>query len=404
MINLNKRGFTLIELLAVITLIGILMLLAIPSVSSIVENFRTDTFVTNAKTYANAAKKLWTSDGLYCGSEPKLSSTVVDGDYYILIDTTDETLFPLLESGGKSPWGNRDVKGYIRIKRSEDGKKTKYYVALTDGIHAIYDDKDNPVEVDLIKGQDVIRDITADVDKLKNIQTVPFERGKYTTCSEESLTWTGVPIKVINGSGTEVGNEICIEDECFYVISSNENNVTMLAKYNLYVAGEYLNTGYSAYGELATGKQDSTMNGYDGDYPYKGTVPFSSSNYWHNASISYPSFVYNSNSNVYQYVENYKNYLLSLGVNISDARLISKNELIALGCSFRTDFVNYGICGRSAPSWVYSSSYWTGNADDYQHILHITYRNYFISSSARYRANGVAGVRPVIVIPKSEIA
>ena len=174
MINLNKRGFTLIELLAVITLIGILMLLAIPSVSSIVENFRTDSFVTNAKTYANAAKKLWTSDGLYCGSEPKLSSTVVDGDYYILIDTTDETLFPLLESGGKSPWGNRDVKGYIRIKRSEDGKKTKYYVALTDGIHAIYDDKDNPVEVDLIKGQDVIRDITADVDKLKNIQTVPF--------------------------------------------------------------------------------------------------------------------------------------------------------------------------------------------------------------------------------------
>ena len=69
--NKLKKGFTLIELLAVITLIGILMLLAIPSVSSIIEKFRTDTFVTNAKSYANAAKKLWTSDGLYCGSEPK---------------------------------------------------------------------------------------------------------------------------------------------------------------------------------------------------------------------------------------------------------------------------------------------------------------------------------------------
>ena len=129
--KLNKKGFTLIELLAVITIIGILMLLAIPSVSLIIENSRSDTFVTNAKTYANAAKKLWTSDSLYCGSEPKLSSAVVDGDYYILIDTTDETIFPLLESGGKSPWGNRDVKGYVRIKKSDDGKKTKYYVALS---------------------------------------------------------------------------------------------------------------------------------------------------------------------------------------------------------------------------------------------------------------------------------
>ena len=89
---------------------------------------------------------------------------------------------------------------------------------------------------------------------------------------------------------------------------------------------------------------------------------------------------------------------------IPKAKAFAVSFLVALGCSFRTDFVNYGICGRSAPSWVYSSSYWTGNADDYQHILHITYRNYFISSSARYRANGVAGVRPVIVIPKSEIA
>ena len=189
--KLNKKGFTLIELLAVITMIAILMLLAIPSVSSIIENSRSDTFVTNAKTYANAAKKLWTSDSLYCGSEPKLSSAVVDGDYYILIDTADETIFPLLESGGRSPWGNRDVKGYVRISKSDDGKKTKYYVALTDGIHAIYDDIFNPIQSDQLVRKDVVRDITSETKKLKKIQETPFETGKYTTCSEESLTWTG---------------------------------------------------------------------------------------------------------------------------------------------------------------------------------------------------------------------
>ena len=395
MINLNKRGFTLIELLAVITLIGILMLLAIPSVSSIIEKFRTDTFVTNAKSYANAAKKLWTSDGLYCGSEPKLSSTVVDGDYYILIDTTDDTIFPLLESGGLSPWGNKDVKGYVRIKRSEDGNKTKYYVALTDGIHAIYDDKDNPVEVDLIKGQDVIRDITDDVDKLKNIQTIPFERGKYTTCSEESLTWTRTPIKVINGSGTEVGNEICIENECFYVISSDENNITMLAKYNLYVGGEKRGSNYYPYGSEATGIQDENMKEetIDGVVYDRGVTKFANTDYWRTATSTY---VYNSNSFLYPYVENYKNYLISLGLTVNNARLITYEELITLGCT-----TGSWRC-TSAPSWVYSTSYWTGSSHyvGAYSLFRVNVRGYFPGS---FSVSFTDGVRPVIVIPKSVV-
>ena len=393
MINLNKRGFTLIELLAVITLIGILMLLAIPSVSSIVENFRTDTFVTNAKTYANAAKKLWTSDGLYCGSEPKLSSTVVDGDYYILIDTTDETLFPLLESGGKSPWGNRDVKGYIRIKRSEDGKKTKYYVALTDGIHAIYDDKDNPVEVDLIKGQDVIRDITADVDKLKKIQIVPFKKGKYTTCSEESLTWTGTPVEVLNGSGTEVGNEICINGECFYVISSNSDTVTLFSKYLLFVGGTWRNgIGYREYGAEATGIQNSELNGYFHSGMAKGIVKFSYSKYWSDGVNYVSGYKYNSNSNVYQYVENYKSYLNNFGLSINEARLISREEYNDLR-------VNYGN-----PDWLYTVNYWTGSVNGSM-IWTINNSPYIMGLHSTTDTNIAEGygVRPVIVVPRSEI-
>ena len=393
MINLNKRGFTLIELLAVITLIGILMLLAIPSVSSIVENFRTDTFVTNAKTYANAAKKLWTSDGLYCGSEPKLSSTVVDGDYYILIDTTDDTIFPLLESGGLSPWGNKDVKGYVRIKRSEDGKKTKYYVALTDGTHAIYDDKDNPVEVDLIKGQDGIRDITADVDKLKKIQTVPFERGKYTTCSEESATWTGTPVEVLNGSGTEVGNEICINGECFYVISSNSDTVTLFSKYLLFVGGTWRNgIGYREYGAEATGIQNSELNGYFHSGMAKGIVKFSYSKYWSDGVNYVSGYKYNSNSNVYQYVENYKSYLNNFGLSINEARLISREEYNDLR-------VNYGN-----PDWLYTVNYWTGSVNGSM-IWTINNSPYIMGLHSTTDTNIAEGygVRPVIVVPRSEI-
>lgn len=42
---MNKKGFTLIELLAVITIMGILMMVAIPSVSRTIEKSRQDTFV-----------------------------------------------------------------------------------------------------------------------------------------------------------------------------------------------------------------------------------------------------------------------------------------------------------------------------------------------------------------------
>ena len=153
--KINSKGFTLVELLAVIVIMGILMMVAIPAVTRTIENSRKDTFIDIAKSYANAATTLWTADGLSCGAENTVSSAVDAGDYYIKIDTENAASAPvLLDKGGKSSWGNRDVKGYVRVNISnvpgkdtnsdgipdtEPRRVTKFYVALTDGTHGVAD-------------------------------------------------------------------------------------------------------------------------------------------------------------------------------------------------------------------------------------------------------------------------
>ena len=148
--KLNRKGVTLIELLAVIVIMGILMMVAIPAMTRYIENSRKDTFLSTAKEYVNAARNMWASDSLICGTgtDRVVSSGVDAGDWYILIDTKNQSnMVNLLDQGGKSSWGNRDLKGYVRVHITEVSdastgsteRKTQYYIALSDNTHGITD-------------------------------------------------------------------------------------------------------------------------------------------------------------------------------------------------------------------------------------------------------------------------
>ena len=142
--KLNSKGFTLIELLAVITIMGILMMVAIPSVSRTIENARRDTFADVAHQYINAVRNAALADNLECqtgGSDYTTYSGTPEGWYYFKIDTAnDQGTKDLMESGGKSSFGNAELGGYVVWHKystpSTSGKpssaKNDYYMQLVD--------------------------------------------------------------------------------------------------------------------------------------------------------------------------------------------------------------------------------------------------------------------------------
>ena len=223
----SNKGFTLVELLAVIVIMGILMMVAIPSVTRTIENSRKDSFVDIAKSYGNAVRTLWTSDNLTCNGV--VSSAVDDGDYYILINSKEgakESLPVLVDQGGKSSWGNRDVNGYVRVNVSttpgvdsnndgtyevEPRRVTKFYVALSDGTHGLIDD--DTLMMDELKRGNVIMSLS-DEQLKKTELTVDDGRLDCARDANGVYSCTAVtPIKTITG--------VCVDDQTNVGVTGN---------------------------------------------------------------------------------------------------------------------------------------------------------------------------------------
>ncbi len=75
----NKKGFTLIELLAVIVILGVIMLIAIPSINAVLTSARKSSFASTAKQYINAARNLTYSGDVQTYANPAYVTVVSVG-------------------------------------------------------------------------------------------------------------------------------------------------------------------------------------------------------------------------------------------------------------------------------------------------------------------------------------
>ena len=105
----------------------------------------------------------------------------------------------------------------------------------------------------------------------------------------------------------------------------------------------------------------------------------------------YP-YVYDSNCTAYQYIENYKDYLEGLGLEVKEARLMKVEEAFDLGC-VETSRVH--DC-KNAPEFVRETSYWLGSIGNVTRPWYITITYAFVCNN-EYCAETV-GIRPIIVI------
>lgn len=248
----------------------------------------------------------------------------------------------------------------------------------------------------------------------------------------------------------EVGDEVTLGNEKFYVLSTDENDTVLIAKYNLHVGATYSQVALGEY-VLNSNIDSSTDSGLQRNGT-SGVVPFASTNYWdgdqwrwennggnqvhsgtaglvspYNSTGSYSGtpypYVYNSSlsstspaiynknnvdsdqisyvgSNGYTiayYVERYKTRLINNGApNNITSRLLAYEEALNLGCTSSS-------CS-GAPSWLSDTTYWLGSAKDASSVYIINSNGTIEYGMVRGDITfSVYGVRPVIEVNTSDL-
>ncbi len=183
----KKNGFTLIELLAVIIILGILMIIAIPSVTKYISDSRKSAYVDTAKEIVAGTRNTV--------NEGKLGMYSTDTTYYIPFDYIKS------ENGTKSPYGEF-VYAYVGV--IYDGKGyTYYWISVDDAGQGV----DEVTPAAILNEDDIKSDINALDIKQKVDSTgiggrkkvLVLENGSWVTKTENAQN--NVPEEGGSGSG-----------------------------------------------------------------------------------------------------------------------------------------------------------------------------------------------------------
>ena len=273
-----------------------------------------------------------------------------------------------------------------------------------------------------------IKDITKE-DLPKETSTITLSYGVTFVQTDEDATSIGqTPTSACTTFDKKdtynVGDEIALcnndtnKSEDFYVISDNGDTVTALAKYNLLVGNEIEVDNLGSANIVRNdpidpstpgyGLQNSSARGYVLDNTIRtGTIAFAENNsyygYWaptgsllSTYGTSYPAYVFDENSLLYEPLKNYESYIkTTLGKTSVSTSLLTVEQATSLGCD-----KDNNTC-ESAPSWVYETSYWLGSASNYSYVWRVESGGDF--GGINFGSDDDLGFRPVITIAKTDL-
>ena len=254
----------------------------------------------------------------------------------------------------------------------------------------------------LEKGQ--TKKVTITIEFIKDLTKEDLPKQTSTISLSYKLNFVQTDEKVTSGSQGNnfktyaVGDEFCLENECFYVIKDNGTTVDALAKQNVNTESnrQDSNANTLAFAVPDESKKKINCSASVGCYYGYWTDNTSNHNLLSKYGTSYPTNVFDSNSLFYEPVQNYKTYLKNtLGKTSVEVRLITYEELTGLGCT-----KNNWTC-KNAPAWVYSTWYWTASAYGNRDVWYVRSDGRF--DGLNFAPSGHCGLRPVIIISKSDI-
>ena len=172
----RSKGFTLIELLAVIVILGVIMLIAIPSVTGYITSSRKNSFASTGANIIDAVRK-------YAITANGLPNYTGDKVVYRVVDETGNIAVKLDSGGTKSAFGAAWIKGYnyVVIEATDNNNYNYYYAG--------YDASGNYIPLtleDKLKGG-----VVKNTSELADGKDIDDEIFKLPESDDDTSVWTG---------------------------------------------------------------------------------------------------------------------------------------------------------------------------------------------------------------------
>ena len=217
-ISIKRNGFTLIELLAVIIILGVLMIIAIPSVTEYIQYSRKNAYIGTAKNHIAGA------------------STRVNSGEFEMYDTSATYYLPAscipLEKGGDSPFGELE-EAYVVVTYS--GRGYDYYWTSRDETNmGILLANEKLLNVELVKPEITSIDTEIGVGDRQKILII-------NNCNSNDLTEKAATSTIVEGGLLQEGNEI------------SKRLYNLIATENLEDGKKVLDTAASTFVSSSTG-------------------------------------------------------------------------------------------------------------------------------------------------------